>query len=491
MSSVFRAKFRRGQCRFDGDTQACFGTSGGADVVDASAYGRWEWDGKRLVAEVDQYGLYPLFYSVQDGWVAISNSLVDLLEAGVSTRLDYPGLSVFLRLGFFIGEDTPFREIKVLPPGGKLVWEHGKATVTGGYPVWGQSQDLSQEQAAEGYFEFFRSAVRRVSPGSKRVTLPLSGGLDSRHILLELISQGRAPYGLVTADLYPSRSGEDYRIAPLLAQATRLPITLLSRSDAWFDSELRKNPAVHFLADEHAWYLRLSDYLKEQAEVVFDGLCGDALGGSRFLTRERLTQMREERYDDFINDITFFGEPAMKLLLCEKIYKKMNHEVAVCRLTEELKRHSDAPCPVDSFFFWNRTRREMALVPACLYENVGVVKMPFMDKDLVDFRMSLSGESLLEMEGSYRKLAITERYPEFAYIPFENKKAPPRDIQQHFAGFSQRLAMYCLGSKSWLMSDYKLKPRLMRSLVDSSYASGTGWFAPMALYLKQLEEIVA
>jgi hypothetical protein len=29
---------------------------------------------------------------------------------------------VFLRLGFFLSEDTPFAAIRALPPGGKLIW---------------------------------------------------------------------------------------------------------------------------------------------------------------------------------------------------------------------------------------------------------------------------------------------------------------------------------------------------------------------------------
>ena len=184
MNSLFRVNFRRGQCLFSGDAKAYFGTCDGPAGAEDSAYGLWEWDGKRLTAGVDPYGLYPLFYSASDGLITISNCLVELLKAGVSTKLDYEGLSIFLRLGFFVGEDTPFREIKVLPPGGKLLWESGKTTVTGGYPEWPRSQSLSQEQAAEGYFELFRIAISRMPSDRRRVILPLSGGVDSRHILL-------------------------------------------------------------------------------------------------------------------------------------------------------------------------------------------------------------------------------------------------------------------------------------------------------------------
>ena len=36
--------------------------------------------------------------------------------------VDHDALTVFARLGFFLNEDTPFRGISAMPPGGRLEW---------------------------------------------------------------------------------------------------------------------------------------------------------------------------------------------------------------------------------------------------------------------------------------------------------------------------------------------------------------------------------
>ena len=54
------------------------------------------------------------------------------------SRLAMTPLAVFLRLGFFIGEDTPFAGVKQLAPGSVLRWdaERGVRVEDGGLLVW-------------------------------------------------------------------------------------------------------------------------------------------------------------------------------------------------------------------------------------------------------------------------------------------------------------------------------------------------------------------
>src|SRR5437764_1467547 len=79
------------------------GTTANGGGIKAS----WFWDGARLVARNDRYGFSPLFYFEHEGEFCISPSLVKLVEQDAPLEFDDPGMAVFLRLGFFIGEDTP------------------------------------------------------------------------------------------------------------------------------------------------------------------------------------------------------------------------------------------------------------------------------------------------------------------------------------------------------------------------------------------------
>ena len=85
-------------------------------------FAKWDWDGERLVVRNDRYGLYPLYYFQNGNTIAVSPSLIRLLMEGALAELDHDALSVFLRIGFFIGEDTPFDSIRAVPPEARWEW---------------------------------------------------------------------------------------------------------------------------------------------------------------------------------------------------------------------------------------------------------------------------------------------------------------------------------------------------------------------------------
>jgi hypothetical protein len=68
-------------------------------------------------------------------------------------------MAVFLRLGYFIGEDTPFRSIRTLPPDATLEWKDGRLSVSGRY-AFGKPQSLARD-AADHYSLLFRESIRR------------------------------------------------------------------------------------------------------------------------------------------------------------------------------------------------------------------------------------------------------------------------------------------------------------------------------------------
>ena len=142
--------------------------------------------------------------SSTDGSV-LSTDLLQLVERGAPTGLDVDALSVFLRLGFFVGDDTPFASIRaVLPP------RPGIATAR-----------LSRPAAVRGYIDLVRQAIRRRLPTAPFV-LPLSGGRDSRHLLYELLDAGCPPGRCVTCATSPARN-EDENRAPAVGSESGCP----------------------------------------------------------------------------------------------------------------------------------------------------------------------------------------------------------------------------------------------------------------------------
>src|SRR5207237_4817919 len=135
-------------------------------------------------------------------------------------------------------------------------------------------------------------------PVDEDVIVPLSGGRDSRHILMELCDSGRRPTRAVTIPRYPPRPTEDERLAPIIARELGVPHTLLPQTASSFLPEMRKNWETHLCADEHAWYVAMVDSLADRAGTIYDGLGGALSVPNRFLSRETMDMIEVGRFRD-------------------------------------------------------------------------------------------------------------------------------------------------------------------------------------------------
>src|SRR5437763_1624782 len=103
------------------------GGSGHSDI-----FVQWEWDGSRLVVENDDWGIRPAFVATAPGAIWVGTSIVELLDAGAPAAIDDGAMAVFLRAGFFVGDDTPFLAIRALPAAARGVWTAGTLTLESG-----------------------------------------------------------------------------------------------------------------------------------------------------------------------------------------------------------------------------------------------------------------------------------------------------------------------------------------------------------------------
>ena len=123
----------------------------------------WSWDGRQLTACNDRYGFYPLYYCYRRGEVFLSPSIREILAQGAPNDFDYDALSVFLRLGWYLGEDTPFKYIKLLPPDATFVYKDGLLNVSGNYTTK-KPIHISEDDAIDEYIRLFRQSMKRRLP---------------------------------------------------------------------------------------------------------------------------------------------------------------------------------------------------------------------------------------------------------------------------------------------------------------------------------------
>jgi hypothetical protein len=442
-----------------------------------SGFASWTWNGSELRAETDRFGLYPLFYCHDGHSIALSTSLSALMPFLRSRDWDLEALGVFLRLGYFISDDTPFREIRVAPP--SLTWRAGQLSAPRPLPEPAEAVSLPRAEVEREYGRLFAESIRaRINGG--RTFVPLSGGRDSRHIFLELLRSGARLEAAVTM---ASTRTNDAEVAASLCLRAGVRHAFVPPTVFALDAALERNLETSFGTDEHLWAGKVRDWLREErADTIFDGIAGDVLSQSKNLTRARLDWMRRGLLSEMASDLTANEDRFLRGVLSREFYASIPLASANAKIAAELAIHQRQPNPVGSFFFWNRMRREIALAPFGILRSF-TAHVPFLDPPLYGFLTSLSGEFLLEHR--LHDDVIRREYPGFADIPYSQPKSGGKRLgpnSQELVRLLRYAARSGKESRSTLI-------RLARALVDVTYRHNVEAIAKWPVYLQQLSEL--
>lgn len=347
----------------------------------------WRWTGDGLEVIGDRLGIIPIFYTFRHSSLTISDALAALVAATSSTTWDVDALAVFLRLHFFLGDDTPFEGVHLVAPGThRTVTPDAFTLPRSGEPPRQAEASISRPEAIERYIELFRQAVACRSWG-RRIGLPLSGGRDSRHILLELARSGRGPALALT---FSAEGGTDDESMVAATLCRQLGIRHELVQDAGWSAvrhQYEKNRATHYLTDEHAWYLQVAARLRaEDVDLMYDGIAGDVLSNGVFFS-ERLLDAFEGGSPRPIADAIMRGDRPITFLSREW-QRLLSTERALARIEQEAVLHLRQPNPVSSFYFWNRTRRAVGPSPVCLVSGCEV-GLPYLEPSLLSLFTAL------------------------------------------------------------------------------------------------------
>ena len=447
----------------------------------------WSWSGSRLIVRNDRYGFYPLFYFVRPDEIAVSTSIFKLLALGASSEFDDAGLAVFLRTGSFVGERTAFKEIHAFPPNAAAEWQDGSWTLSGG-PLLPRLQELTFDQAVDGYISLFRAAiVRRVRSG-ERVALPLSGGRDSRHILLELCNSGHRPNFCVTVEVHPPRSNADVGIAKILAAAVNIEHFVVPQPRSQLKQELHKNTITEFLAEHPAWALAIEAFVRNKADVSYHGIAGDGLSGGNFMTPDLLkyyelgmTDACAQHHLDIHNN-----EVVLESWLEPHAYQAFNRQLALENIYEQVKVTERTPSPSSLHYFWTRTRRNISLMPFRILNRSSEVRAPFLDYDLYDFLASLPGS--FQLENDLHTVAIQRAFPEYKDIPYASGglSTAGRGYRIHLLN----VLKYLLLNRSKLVNRSRVFSVLLNAIVKNDFSFVVKLNIRRIICLIQLENFV-
>lgn len=422
-------------------------------------YGGWRMREGAFSAWTDPLGYFPLFYAHQGDKLIISPSILQILAQGVEPRIDKTALSAFLRLGFFLDQDTPYENIHAFPPNGILRFSDSALSITGEKYI-SDRQEMSEDQAVDGFIERMRGSISKRPPTGDSPSLLLSGGRDSRHIALELHHQGHHNIKAYTLDRVHRGRIKDLEAATRLAKHLGYELSTGKRSKSLYKSSKHALVLTGLTTDESAWIFNAIRLVEPSASCIYDGVGGDTLFAGLRLNEENLGLARNNDLDGlthyFLRSSRMRDQDRLKLALPSQ-RSWCDYDVAFERTRESVREIIDAPNPPGMFYFWHRTRRELGATSCLYYGAIPELHCPLIDRDVYDFTSSLPAE--LMIRGDLHTKAISRAYPEASHVPYAGG---PQPIYK-----SLRLLTNALIDGADLMNAARIHPRGLAQAISA------------------------
>jgi asparagine synthase (glutamine-hydrolysing) len=138
------------------------------------------WDGEKLFAARDRFGIKPFYYTVVDDVFYFASEIKALLPVLPEIATEPDALAEYLTFQYTIGDHSLFKHVRQLLPGHALVVRNGVVRV---YRYWDVHYDIDWDHRAG----WFSNKMRGLLEDSVRVHLRsdvpvgayISGGLDS------------------------------------------------------------------------------------------------------------------------------------------------------------------------------------------------------------------------------------------------------------------------------------------------------------------------
>ena len=376
----------------------------------------------------DRVGFVPAFR--RDGGV-VSHRIGEVARHG--DAIDPLGLATILTLGFPLGTRTPIRGVERFAPGQGLA--NGE-TVVSTPPL----KPPAKAPSVDEQVELVLDACRRMVPGDGLVAM-LSGGRDSRMILLALRALGRSPSTILTV----GRPGfvPDATVAQQVAASLGRTVEPCIPAIYSLDAELARHRGQSLESLEHAWLSCLARHASRRASGtpnITDGLGAGVLSTGSLMDPESIALWRAGSLDalaDWVVENAVGVGPEFLAAVRRAGYPLATADEVRQELVRVLRELSIWPNPLGAFSLFHWSRRGISASPFGLLAAPGRVFAPLCDGALVEALLAMDIDEAAASD--WREPVLERLSRDLPRVPFA-EGAPRRTLASRLRRTASGLA---------------------------------------------------
>lgn len=428
----------------------------------------WDRKEKKLTVFNDRYGLRPTYYSQHNNRLYLASEVKAILTCNdVSKNVDDSAIASLFFFGFVMGNKTYFESIKLLPPASFLVFKNNEIFISN---YWDFNFLDKNEGKTQDYYEqklgnLILQAIERHVEDGTRITVPLSGGLDSRTILASIPEE----YHPINTITFGTKDMDDVQIAKRVSETlgtNHYSLEILPE-DIINNAKKIVNITDGMISFLHSTGNMKLELIRDYTDVCLDGMQPFGSFFSPFATFKRKEKL-------LIADYLFqpISTDLAKSLFIHSYYKKIkDYPREIIENISQRCKSTSASSIIDYSIATQYVPRFVNYGNLVKRTHVEV-RSPFFDNDLVDFMVNTPPQ---ERRHQYLYTRTFSRlFPELSKIPWE-KTGLPVDATNTFAKMTLCLIKKRLKKKMGTVDRKMTDKRYFKAPSINLFAKYTQW----------------
>jgi len=409
----------------------------------------WDSREKQAFAARGLLGEKPLYYAMAGDVLIIASEIKAIIASDmIHPRLSLRAVDAYLATGYVLPDRSIYENVSLLPPGHYMQWKSGLIAVRRYWEPRFLNRPISIGDASEKLQFLLKQSVRRQMVSDVPVGAFLSGGLDSSTIIALAQEEAGAAVETFTASFgtYINES----RYARLVADKYQTRHHEIDLGDPPIGELFERMASIYdepFADSSNIPTYLISQYARRFVKVVLSGDGGDELFGgycwyaplaaSENITSTRLQwlvlRMLSRVVGDRIDRLRTYSIAAGLAYKGDDIWSRsvlFNQHLGIDerrRLWDGRSQGVFASVPdekyippssvrgIDRSFYFDLTTYLpgdiLVKVDRAAMANGLETRLPFLDRDVVEFALSLP--ATLKMEGEQTKVILRKAFSEY------------------------------------------------------------------------------